>query len=162
MPARRCWRSSPTRGRLRSSKKIQANRLKDVRLLNAAVAGVPGTVPFYSEQAAPGSLVGSLDPARGGTLAFTVPAVTLSSFIDQPVDFLKIDVEGAEGGVVEDLVASGAIGLVRELVIEAHAERASASRAAIVHRLESAGFSVGVTDLDDGAALVRGLRRSRE
>ena len=142
---------------------VQANRLKDVRLVNAAVAGTPGTVPFYSEQAAPGSLVGSLDPARGGTLAFAAQAVTLSSFIDQPVDFLKVDVEGAEGGVVEDLVASGAIGLVKHLVIEAHAEpRASAGRTTIVHRLESAGFSVRITDLDDGAALVRAFRRSSE
>lgn len=142
---------------------MQANRLKDVRLVNAAVAGIPGTVPFYSDQTAPGSLVGSLDPARGGALAFAVQAVTLSSFIDQPVDFLKVDVEGVEGGVVEDLVASGAIGLVNELVIEAHADPcASASRTTIVRRLESAGFSVRITDLDDGAALVRALRRSSE
>jgi FkbM family methyltransferase len=138
---------------------VQANRLKNVRLVNAAVAGAPGTVPFYTERTAPGSLVGSLDPARGGTLACSVQAVTLSSFIDRPVDFLKVDVEGAECAVLGDLVDSGAIGQVNELVIEAHADhRAPASRTALVRRLESAGFRVRVTELDDGAALLRACR----
>lgn len=142
---------------------IHANRLQDVRLVNAAVAATPGTVPFYAETAAAGSLVGSLDPARGGTLACTVQAVTLSSFIEQPVDFLKIDVEGAECGVVEDLVESGAIGLVHELVIEAHAApREPASRTTIVRRLESAGFCVRATDLADGTALLRALKQSKD
>jgi FkbM family methyltransferase len=142
---------------------IHANRLQDVRLVNAAVAATPGTVPFYAEAAAAGSLVGSLDPARGGTLAGTVQAVTLSTFIDRPVDFLKVDVEGAEYGVVEDLVNSGAIRHVNEMVIEAHADpRAPATRTTLVSQLESAGFCVRTTDLADGTALVRAFRRSRE
>ena len=139
------------------------DRLENVRLVNAAVAARPGTVPFYAESAAAGSLVGSLDPARGGKLAGTVQDVTLSSFIDKPVDFLKVDVEGVECGVVEDLVDSGAINHVNEMVIEAHADpRAPATRTTLVGHLESAGFCVRATDLADGAALLRAFRRSRD
>jgi FkbM family methyltransferase len=138
---------------------VQANQQKNLRLVNAAVAGTPGTVSFYSAEAVPGSLVGSLDPARGGTLALTVQAVKLSSFIDKPVDFLKVDIEGAESAVVKDLVDSGAIGRVNEMVIEVHPDgRAPAGRSVLVSQLESAGFRVRMTDLDDGAALLRAFR----
>jgi hypothetical protein len=44
----------------------------------------------------------------------------LSSFITDEVDLVKLDVEGAEWGVLEDLVGSGAAGRVRRMIIEYH------------------------------------------
>jgi hypothetical protein len=52
--------------------------------------------------------------------AIRVPAVRLSRFVAQPVDFLKLDVEGSELPVLRDLVSSGTIGQIRQMVIEFH------------------------------------------
>lgn len=49
-----------------------------------------------------------------------IPAVRLASLIDEPVDLLKLDIEGAEFEVVRDLARSGALAHVRRLVCEVH------------------------------------------
>jgi FkbM family methyltransferase len=53
-----------------------------------------------------------------------VPAVTLPAFLDQlgfdEVDVLKMDIEGAEYGVIEHGLRSGAFDRVRQLLIEFH------------------------------------------
>jgi FkbM family methyltransferase len=143
----------------RLEENVRANRLSDVRLVNAALAASPGTVHFYSDTRADGSIVASLDPARGGSLALAVQAVTLSSFIEGPVDFLKVDVEGAEYDLVQELVDSGAIQQVHEAAIEVHADPAAPERrATLVGRLASAGFSVRITEMDDRVCLLRAWR----
>ena len=52
--------------------------------------------------------------------AVRVPAVRLSRYVTKPVDFLKLDVEGSELPVLRDLASSGAIGQIRQMVIEFH------------------------------------------
>ena len=146
-----------TFARLREN--VEVNRLAQTRLVNAAVAGAPGTLPFYSDAAGDGSLVASLDPARGGSVAVAVKVVRLSSFVDRTIDFLKIDVEGAEHAVVDDLIDSGSIVHVREMVIEVHSDPdGSRNRDDLIARLDGAGFVIAVSELDDGAALVRAVR----
>jgi hypothetical protein len=49
-----------------------------------------------------------------------VRAVRLSTFITEEVDFLKIDIEGAEMEVLEELAASGKMNLVQQMAIEFH------------------------------------------
>ena len=49
-----------------------------------------------------------------------VPAVRLSRYVTKPVDFLKLDVEGSELPVLRDLVSSGTIAQIRQMVIEFH------------------------------------------
>ena len=49
-----------------------------------------------------------------------VPAVRLSHFIESSVDLLKIDVEGAEWKIIDDLISSGKIHLIRNMIIEYH------------------------------------------
>ena len=43
-----------------------------------------------------------------------------SKFIDETVDFLKLDIEGAELEVLEELAAFGKLNYVRQMVIEFH------------------------------------------
>ena len=66
----------------------------------------------------------------------------ISEFITGPVDFLKMDVEGAEGRVLSDLVSSGAIRFIRQMVIEYHhrAGGQGSRLAAFLDKLERAGF----------------------
>jgi hypothetical protein len=66
----------------------------------------------------------------------------LSQFISKAVDLLKLDVEGAEFEVLEDLVLSGKIALVQSMMIEYHHKISnSPSRlASFLETLETQGY----------------------
>ncbi|MCL4523924.1 MAG: FkbM family methyltransferase [Acidobacteria bacterium] len=100
-------------------KNVAAQGLRDVQLHNRAVFSTTGPVDFYYDPAEPGSvcmsLRGELMPAKR-----TVEAVTLSSFIDGEVDFLKLDVEGAEMAVLREAAQSGKLRHIREMAVEYH------------------------------------------
>jgi hypothetical protein len=71
-----------------------------------------------------------------------VPAQELSNFIDGAVDFVKLDVEGAEHRVLCDLVQTGKIVAIRQMVVEYH-HRIGAQKSCLgefLSMLERAGF----------------------
>jgi hypothetical protein len=49
-----------------------------------------------------------------------VNTTALSQHIDLTVDFLKMDIEGAEFSVLEELDQAGKLGLIKEMSIEYH------------------------------------------
>lgn len=60
---------------------------------------------------------------RRGRIAGTataVPATRLSEHVDERVDFLKLDVEGAEQVVIRELDEAGKLERVRRMAIECH------------------------------------------
>jgi hypothetical protein len=76
-----------------------------------------------------------------------VDGAKLSKFVNGRQSVLvKMDVEGAERLVLADLVESGTIGLVQELVVEYHhhVDRGRASFGEFLCLLESAGFNYQV------------------
>ncbi len=98
---------------------IRANGVKGVELHHAAVAGRRGELAFWSDGLY-GSCIGEYLPAdagRGWTRC-TVPCVPLADYLTEPVDYLKMNIEGAEW---ETLSACGErLRQVREMVIEYH------------------------------------------
>jgi FkbM family methyltransferase len=139
---------------------IDSNRLRDVHAENAAVGGTDGTVAFYSHQSDHGSLTGSIDRSWGGDERLETRTVRLSGWIREPVDFLKIDVEGAEYDVIDDLIETDAIRWVQEAAIEFHELDTRPARLThMTKSLEAAGFHIQVTP---AAAETRvGLIRAR-
>jgi FkbM family methyltransferase len=141
---------------------IQSNGVRSVAVEQAAVTECGGTVRLYRSRSDPGSIVASIDRAWGGEESDEVPAVRLSDRITAPVDFLKVDIEGAEYGVVRDLVKTDAIRWVREAAIEYH-HLASAPDGldGLTRALGGAGFDVRVTPARDGSptGLVRACRK---
>ncbi len=99
---------------------IRANAFQGITLHNAALAEEEGTVELYHDPKHPGSAVMSVYRDRMPGEAVRVPAVRLSRYVTSPVDFLKLDVEGSELRVLRDLVSSGAIARIRQMVIEFH------------------------------------------
>ena len=99
---------------------IRANDLRDVTLHNAALAEEDGALELFHDPSHPGSAVMSVYRERMPGETVRVAAVRLSRFVTKPVDFLKLDVEGSELPVLRDLASSGAIGQVRQMVIEFH------------------------------------------
>jgi FkbM family methyltransferase len=121
---------------------VAANGLRDVRVHNAAVSTADGSVDFYVDSLDPGSLQMSTLEARMPKDKARVSAIRLANVIDEPIDFLKMDIEGAEAAVISDLCDSGRMELVSQMAIEYHHHvRAGEDElAATLARLESAGF----------------------
>jgi FkbM family methyltransferase len=102
------------------SRNVAENRLSDVTLHNVAVASRDGEVTFFSNPQIPGFFLMSIVKGRFAGEAHRVPCVTLSSFVQKPVDLLKMDIEGAEMDVMRELAASGALKNVKAIVMEYH------------------------------------------
>ena len=101
-------------------KNIQQNHLSHVEIHNCALLDKNGTVPFFLDPRTPGSLLMSTNQARLSGQRIEVQSRKLSDFIHEPVDCLKLDIEGAEQCVLSELIRSGKIQLVRRLVVEYH------------------------------------------
>lgn len=94
---------------------VKRNRLREVTVLNMAVSNEEGTIKFYGDASLKSSLF-----FQEGKNEIEVKATRLSRYIDRKVDFLKIDVEGAEELVLSDLASTGKLDLVEQMVIEYH------------------------------------------
>ena len=103
-------------------KNISDNRWENVTLHNSAVTGNEGTtIPLYVSSDNPGDLGTSTIAQSHLPCQLTVSSVRLSTLIgDSEVDFLKLDVEGAEMEIIDELSRSGALRRVHQMVIEYH------------------------------------------
>jgi FkbM family methyltransferase len=92
---------------------VSRNRLERVTLVNAGLGSASGRSAFIQSES---------DSARFGESGETVLArmERLSAFISKPVDFLKLNIEGQEFDVLSELEESGALALIRELVLDYH------------------------------------------
>jgi FkbM family methyltransferase len=101
-------------------KNIEANGLADVELVHAALSDHEGELELSVDPAVPGNLGMSTRPVANLRGRRSVPARTLSSFIKQRVDLLKLDIEGVEVDVLDETAASGALEQVDQIVMEYH------------------------------------------
>lgn len=100
---------------------VRANYLKNVILINSAVHNKRGFADFYYDRTHPESLSMSIKSGREKSISVRkVPTVLLSSYLKERVDFLKMDIEGVEGSVINELFQAGKLNFVRESVIEYH------------------------------------------
>jgi len=53
-------------------------------------------------------------------LSNDISVVRLSNYVAEPVDLLKLDVEGAETLILKDLVETGKIAFIKKLIVEYH------------------------------------------
>jgi FkbM family methyltransferase len=123
---------------------VRNNGLEDVMVYNLLLSDQVGDGTFYVSADVPGSLQMSTTRERFSTAAreIKVPSGKLSDFIDGPVDFLKLDIEGAEFAVMHDLVESGKIAQISRMVIEYHHKMGAqqSQMASFLSILEVAGF----------------------
>jgi FkbM family methyltransferase len=116
-----------------------------VTLRREAVWKADGAIRF-SLDASMGSRIE--DGATAGGRTQSVPAVRLRNLIDRRVDFLKLDIEGAEYEVLKDI--EGVLGHVRHLFLEYHGDFADGGRLAeIASILSRNGFAYYVREAAD-------------
>jgi len=108
-------------------KNVEYNQLDNVELHQAALTRQEGHIVFYTSATRPeadysASVILDQVPAKdrqGGAIReVKVPAKLLSPFIDRHVDLLKLDIEGAEGGVFEEI--RGKFDAVTQCIMEYH------------------------------------------
>lgn len=99
---------------------IERNNLSDVTLIKAALGPECGSAKLYFSDT--DSMAASLSPRKitreMEMAAIDVPMEGLSTYLDAPVDFLKLDIEGNEAEVLE--AAREKLGNVRNLFCEYH------------------------------------------
>lgn len=120
---------------------IKQNKLTDVTLIQAGVGKTEKTVQFYPDN----SDGGSLYTTQETTKPITIELVKLSSYIDEPIDLLKMNIEGAEGEVFEEIAHK--LHLIKEIIFEYHAfSSLPQTLGKILDLLNSKGFRYIVTD----------------
>jgi FkbM family methyltransferase len=121
-PQARIMTFEPAPGTFARLKKMkEVNGLNQVELHNVAVAENEGEIDLYLEEGNEGSAIAS-KYAEFGTVGgkVKVRAVRLSDYINERVDLLKIDIEGAESEVMRELAASGKLRMVERIAMEYH------------------------------------------
>lgn len=94
------------------SKNVASYGFKNVDLVKKAVWNENGVISFANE----GSMSSRIDATTGNT--HQVPAARLKAFLHKKVDFLKMDIEGAEYAVLKDIAPD--LSVVERIFIEYH------------------------------------------
>lgn len=124
---------------------VRDNGLRDVTIVCAALTDADGTVTMHANAALTGDTAQSLSrtfrerlaDAPRGIRSYEAPGRSLRPFLDEPLDILKLDVEGAEGRVIASL--GDRLADVGCVLMEYHYLRAGNSLPDILARLEAAG-----------------------
>jgi FkbM family methyltransferase len=122
---------------------VRRNGAADVEVVAAAVWTETGEVTFRPDGADSGA-VASLAGAPG-TEAIRVPTIRLAERLAaEPIDLLKLDIEGAETAVLAD--CAGALGNVNALLLEVHEFDPARRRSpGLLQLLGDSGFTYAVT-----------------
>lgn len=128
------------------SRNVKANNLTAVEIHPFAVLDRQGPIAFYSDhdhRNTVGMSVTRRLEDKGMRLDETVvEAVRLSSYLAEPVDMLKLDVEGAELKVLRELADKKKLDLIRQMIVEYHYDFSNQdnSLGELLRLLEESGF----------------------
>lgn len=121
---------------------VTRNGLGNVTLIDASL-GVQAGVAAFSPDGSAGGRIG------GGQSSIEVRVERLSDYLNEPVDFLKLNIEGEELPVLQEAAASGKLPNVRELVLEYHGWPDGEQRLGdILNLLDRHGYRYLVHDFD--------------
>lgn len=143
---------------------IAANHLTNVQARHAALSPRPGTIDFYTapNDDEPGAWGDSAIPRlwheEENASIIQVPAVTLSSLLTEPVDLLKLDIEGLETEVLAE--AASRLKLVREVILEFHGTRSNPANdiANLARTLRRAGLTPQIRQFG-GVVSLKGIQQ---
>lgn len=94
-------------------KNVTGNGLDNIKLINAGLSAKAGMMHFAVDGSAGGHIASASN-------SIEVRMERLSDYLDEQVDFLKLNIEGEELPVLEEAATSGKLGNVQEMVIEYH------------------------------------------
>lgn len=127
-------------------KNILCNKLKKIKLFNLALTNKGGLINFFTDLRHGSALTMSTSYERNPKDKIKVRSQKLSSFIERnnidKIDLLKLDIEGSEREVIEDLASNNFFSVIEKIVIEYHHNYGAISTglARIVQILENNGY----------------------
>lgn len=130
---------------------IRDNNLGDVKTINRALYGVKGrAMKFYVNRSDRGNPVNGLIKRReefSFSGKYEIRTETLSGYISGRVDFLKMDIEGAEYQVLAELSKKRKLRHINESVIEYHhhIDPETDKLGDILNMFENAGFGYQIS-----------------
>jgi len=158
-----CFEPDPFAFRL-LQKNIDSNDIPAVKCFQAALSDTDGRCEFYGQIGkgadARGNSVNPQWGQRQQTACCRVPCRRLSPFLDQPVAFLKMDIEGLEESVLRE--SAHRLTNVQSIYVEVHetdALRQCNSKQRIEQLLIEAGFRIDNESRYQPHALPPALRR---
>lgn len=105
-------------------KNVSQNKLRNVHLFNSAISDKNGTIDFFIDSKSPGSLVMSTKQERMPKDKITVDCISLSDLIKNKnlskIDYVKMDIEGSENEVIQDLNKNNQLKNIAKFSIEYH------------------------------------------
>ncbi len=132
---------------------VKINNFKNTSLHNFALADQDNQqISFYIDHN--GGLGSSILQRQGLKEKVTVNTVKLSNYIDRPVDFIKIDIEGAENMVLQDLDNADKMKFLEKGVIEFHYVEGN-SMALTLEILEKNNLKYKIKSCDKDAVIIR-------
>jgi FkbM family methyltransferase len=123
-------------------KNIKLNNLVGVTLYNFALSDFNGDALLYKNHQDQGSLNSTLIKSESKPFYESVTARKLSDFIKEEIDLIKIDVEGGETNIIDDLISNSKIKLVKEIILEFHPNIVKISSKAFADKIDAHNFSV--------------------
>ena len=102
------------------SKNVLDNKLSNTTVHQKALADKAGVINFFYDSDNVSALHMSIMEERESKSTIEVECTTLSQYINKTVDFLKLDIEGAETLVMRDLNSSDKLKFIKNMVIEYH------------------------------------------
>lgn len=155
-----CFEPNPA-ARAVLEKNIEKNGWgNEVRIFPYALGKAKGTVDFFvdvaDETSSGGSVVHFLKKKNQKFNSYTVEVDTLSGYIDGHVDFLKMDIEGSEFDVLEELTSRQKLQHIAAIQLEYHYMPRFFTRplSEILVLLESEGFTTFVESNTPSHAIV--------
>lgn len=127
---------------------IADNGLKDVEVFEYALSGNEGdSVLYFGNETA--SFTASLSESRGGKNTTAVQCKPLSSFLAdrEKIHLMKLDVEGAESEVLQELASSKTLDRVEHILLEFHHNfpEGGPKLSVVAELLTDNGFIFGLT-----------------
>jgi FkbM family methyltransferase len=131
---------------------IENNNLSHITLINKAVSHRQGSVQFSS------GVEGTSRMLDEKTHGIEVESVLLSKYVDKPVDLLKMDIEGGEFGVIEDLYENKKLKFIKHIIMEVHPFGDSRKITKLLSMLENAGFLYKTLRVNEGYPIVHAFQ----
>lgn len=135
-------------------KNIAQNQWSDtVTVLPYALSQSKGTTDFYvktgSASGSDASMANVFEAHAKKASKISVETDTLSTYLTEPVELLKMDIEGPELVVLEELESAGAFSSIRQIQLEYHYMKGHFTRplSDLLTLLERNGYRTGVESI---------------
>jgi FkbM family methyltransferase len=99
---------------------IKLNKLQNVQVHRKVLSDIEGLVDFFYYPDHSGSLSMSIIRERTEKKCKKVDSVLLSKYINETVDFLKLDTEGAETAIIQELHSQDKLQFIKTMAVEYH------------------------------------------